>query len=1065
MPAMPEMDVLLSPDATTVSHASKVTMEEPKPHRSDDELLSDDPIPAGSDEEKDDLSISPVSDRAPPWSGTRWARFFPELSSHFSLTSPTSATHPQMSGSHNADHYLHQKTWTSSDHGRASSSLSSEELTDNRSSSYTRRSSMTSQGSEITSTAYRFPDAFPIPPSSVAGGFDESIPTLLPPPLTKRRFVSPPRDKPLPQQPPIELTPLSLRVKTGQLPQIYDGEYSQHTDHLPRTAKHSSRHQPTLSQAAIDLERTLAGLTEHRHTPVQLSPRSPHQIPDGPLQISRGNMDMIATRPAPRPPVSVHQSRQIHKAKSREDLKQTKKPHKTKTPFSFTVPSFGRKQSRAHLRSASSSSVKSEPGSQVVSALQPPIVRALADKDGVAELPGSPITRLGERPASVSSERELRMKLPRLQTKERKVIDRDGVIAPLSPAELPAYSPRESHNLQKKPYERPRGESIGEKYFVSHSKSGKPAAGPVHPDLKALQAPTTVYELDSGSSLSPAELQGDTTVSIPSQIPSHMEKTGVITTPMTFPDRAILSILRQVDSLDVLFRVAVVCKDFYRVFKEHELDLMRSAVFAMSAPAWELREISPPWDTEWQVLLAPDAPAPEYTPSSYLQRYAQDIYTLAHLKSLILARCGTFLRPDTIQGLAGNDDTRATEVDDAFWRVWTFCRIFGSGKRRESDTVGQLDWLRGGSKAAGRHISVATSITEPFNMDSVLFEPPAGFGCGNKGGLSKSQLVDMTEIWTCLGVLLQPLHGRCDEARKVGIFDGHDVALNDTAKEGAVLEEWSHYVLTLGPSAVLLLGSIHSHDNNAAASFEKAQMMGLTKWEPCDTGGSRSSFLREAVSKAYQPPRSIASRTSSHSSGMNSRLSDSLTSHDGFSMAGSPVERQSSPDFHRQRQAAYSAQLRNQRQHQLSPPNATIAEERPLSNYASIMSRLEGAPPSPPYRTPMPEAGASQMVNPNMPNVHYIRAPQQQQQVRDPVDQAIETMVRDLGFAEEDAKWALKVTDNGEGIDLNAAISLLKRERKNQERNKRGFSLRKRGNILSSVLNSPESRNSGWKWA
>jgi hypothetical protein len=32
-------------------------------------------------------------------------------------------------------------------------------------------------------------------------------------------------------------------------------------------------------------------------------------------------------------------------------------------------------------------------------------------------------------------------------------------------------------------------------------------------------------------------------------------------------------------------------------------------------------------------------------------------------------------------------------------------------------------------------------------------------------GLSQKQMYDLTEIWTCMGVLLQPLHGKCIEAR------------------------------------------------------------------------------------------------------------------------------------------------------------------------------------------------------------------------------------------------------------------------------------------------------------
>jgi hypothetical protein len=259
------------------------------------------------------------------------------------------------------------------------------------------------------------------------------------------------------------------------------------------------------------------------------------------------------------------------------------------------------------------------------------------------------------------------------------------------------------------------------------------------------------------------------------------------TTAVQLPDNVTLKILEQVSSLDDLFHLAVVSRQYYRVFKQHELHLMKTAVYRMSPPAWELREMSPPWDSEWQILVDPDAPVPEYTPTLYLQRYAQDIYTLARLKSLILARCNTFLRQETINGLTGKDDTRAAEIDDAFWRIWTFCRIFGCGKSRENDIVGQMDWLNGGVMAHDRNSIVATSLTEPFGMNNVLFEPPEGFGRGNGDGLSQSQLYDMTEIWTCLAVLLQPIHGSCTEARKTGVFDRLGIAENDTVKEEATI--------------------------------------------------------------------------------------------------------------------------------------------------------------------------------------------------------------------------------------------------------------------------------------
>lgn len=262
--------------------------------------------------------------------------------------------------------------------------------------------------------------------------------------------------------------------------------------------------------------------------------------------------------------------------------------------------------------------------------------------------------------------------------------------------------------------------------------------------------------------------------------------------PANTPDIAILSVLRHVESLNDLFNMAVVNKHFYRIFKQHELPLIKEALRKMSPPAWEFREMSPPWDTEWQVLLDPEAQVPEYTPQSYLRHYAQDIYTLVQLKSFILGRCAPFLRRDTLLGLAGVDCDHAVEVDDAFWRIWTFCRIFGCAKNRENDIAGQLDWLNGGSVANSHretdlNISSNCAVSSPFNINNVLLEPPPEFGRGNLDGLSPKQLYDMTEIWTCLGVLLQQLHGECVVARQVGIYDHHNVPIGDIVKEENVL--------------------------------------------------------------------------------------------------------------------------------------------------------------------------------------------------------------------------------------------------------------------------------------
>jgi hypothetical protein len=289
--------------------------------------------------------------------------------------------------------------------------------------------------------------------------------------------------------------------------------------------------------------------------------------------------------------------------------------------------------------------------------------------------------------------------------------------------------------------------------------------------------PEQVYELAAG----------------PTSPESVMARRSASTTEfkVTFPlteieDSIVEMIMEKITSLDDLFNFVLVNKRFYRVFKKRELPIIKSALYQMSRPAWELREMSPPWTTEWQHVLDPDSQVPEYTPSLYLDRYAQDIYTLAQLKSMILMRCAPFMRRDTVRGLAGLDDQRAEEVDNAFWRIWTFCRIFGSGKGRENDLEGQVDWLRGGVKARKAQGS-SSSMTEPFGINNVLFEPPEGFAHGNYSGLTPRELYDMTEIWTCLGVLVQPLHAKCIEARNVGIFNGIDVPEDDPVREETIL--------------------------------------------------------------------------------------------------------------------------------------------------------------------------------------------------------------------------------------------------------------------------------------
>lgn len=282
------------------------------------------------------------------------------------------------------------------------------------------------------------------------------------------------------------------------------------------------------------------------------------------------------------------------------------------------------------------------------------------------------------------------------------------------------------------------------------------------------------------------------------ELPKAMQSSSV---PAAVAEAVVLRIMSNLSTLEDLFATAALNKGFYNTFKRHEMYLIKATLFKSSVSAWELREIS----EENQV-----------TPTAYLRQYKIEMYTMGMLKSLVLVHCESFLRPATIAGLAGTDRTRSADVDAAFWRVWTFCRRFGSTAGGEEDIESQIDWLNGGQLSRRR-------------------DPSSSFGVGNGNGLSQSELYDMIELWTCLSVLMQTFHGRVAEAREAGIFEG---CKEDAVRDEELLEEWTWHLLTLGPSCILAL---------ALGSFATARDHGWTEWTPPAPGpdSSRSKFFKK----------------------------------------------------------------------------------------------------------------------------------------------------------------------------------------------------------------------------
>ncbi|MCJ1384049.1 hypothetical protein MMC17_007165 [Xylographa soralifera] len=543
-------------------------------------------------------------------------------------------------------------------------------------------------------------------------------------------------------------------------------------------------------------------------------------------------------------------------------------------------------------------------------------------------------------------------------------------------------------------------------------------------------------------------------------------------------ERVLLRILQSLENLKDLFAAAEVSRGFYRTFKRHELSLIKNALWCMSPAAWELREVSIPF-------AEMGSGATDYKPSVYLRHYTRDLLTMVELKSMILDHCKSFLRVETISGLAG-ETARSPFIDDAFWRVWTFCKIFGCGRGREDDIVGQMDWLRGGILAKQQSTDTNTlAFNDGVAMNSVLFNPPPGFARGNRHGLTTEELYDMTEIWTCLGVLVRGYHGKRDQAREFGIFAGANIAPGDIERENAAIEEWTFHLLTLAPATVL---SVNAPTSPTTDTFTAARSAGYTIWTPPVHGSSRSTFLKEAVSRVYEEKMSLQ------------RPSPPSSSRSVFStlpQVASPPQPSApnSPDatlLARQRCAVHAAEIRAKRQDP-AYKDVPVSDERPMSNYPDVLARLDAlatsgakAPPVPklpslaarlslrrpkvslptassssksklkssssaassptasPAKKNPPRSGrvnasqesfasssAASELSPDKvplhPNAHAVPVPTGPQ-VRDPVDVAVERLTA-MGFEEGRAKRALAETDSGNSVDFERAVSVLVRER------------------------------------
>jgi hypothetical protein len=510
-------------------------------------------------------------------------------------------------------------------------------------------------------------------------------------------------------------------------------------------------------------------------------------------------------------------------------------------------------------------------------------------------------------------------------------------------------------------------------------------------------------------------------------------------------EQVLLHILSSLTSLRDLFNMAIINKGMYRVFKENELHLIKTVTRNGSAAALELREwrahVEDGDDDEQSV-------AASHAPLSFCRSQRCDEETIKQLKQLVLDNCQTFMRRETALSFAHPNHPGSQRFTDAFWRVWTFCTIFGSRKGREEDVTGQLDWLKGGTEANNQSFSATVNTNLDFDMGSILLNAPDHFAQGNKGGLSAVQLYDMTELWNCLSALLTGYQGEVTEARRCGVFAHCGVKEGDIELEEHMLEEWIAFVMTLGLDIVLELAKHAVLD--PSAGFELAKSNGWTEWSPSVTG-SRATFLREPAARLYEERISLAAMQMQSPDDMEKKETArkrvaALAAEIRLRRQTSGYKRLPLIDMHSERamsmisRRSSAVPKRSPQMVQTSnlPPatryhaySAQTARPRPQPSHDSLVSPLSHMPSTASARPSSPSSlWSSRHISPiiegrveafnrlSLANLDGI--------AESTVELAVQK-ITEMGFTKAQATHALRMTDMGDGLRIDRAVDMLLR--------------------------------------
>lgn len=223
-----------------------------------------------------------------------------------------------------------------------------------------------------------------------------------------------------------------------------------------------------------------------------------------------------------------------------------------------------------------------------------------------------------------------------------------------------------------------------------------------------------------------------------------------------------IRILESLPSLDILFDISA-CGPFEVEFSSNPLHFIKTTLKRSDPEQWELREmgvshaesgnpLEPGSDIYLQKLVLPCSDSVvTWTPTTYLDHYAYEMFVCAQITGFILSGCREKLHlvDQDLTALGKCTTGRGEELHRALWRIWTFCRIFGFNKQREDDLIAQQQWLAGGPMRQDLDFTVCPGAFQSELLDL----PPASFGLGNRGGLSPAATSDMISLWKCLHTL------------------------------------------------------------------------------------------------------------------------------------------------------------------------------------------------------------------------------------------------------------------------------------------------------------------------